>query len=192
MIIGLAGEKGSGKDTVAAYLVKQYQFERRAFADPLKKSVAALLDIPFFQIDKFKNDDTVKVSVHHDEDGYLRNIKSQTFREFLQKFGTESHRDVFGVDFWVDQTLPKDGYYHGRKIVITDCRFDNEVERIRHLGGKIVRIHRRGIEPGIDSHQSERFDFIADYDIFNDDTLDDLWTATEEILTWIGEEEMMI
>jgi hypothetical protein len=36
MLIGLSGKFTSGKDTVADYLVGQYGFERRAFADKLK------------------------------------------------------------------------------------------------------------------------------------------------------------
>ena len=58
MILGLNGLKGSGKDTVGAHLIKEHGFERRSFADPLKKSVAALLDIPYHEIDKWKNEDT--------------------------------------------------------------------------------------------------------------------------------------
>ena len=32
-----------------------------------------------------------------------------TFREFLQRYGTEAHRDVFGKDFWLEYTLPANG-----------------------------------------------------------------------------------
>lgn len=39
-VLALSGFKGSGKDTVAEYLVKKYGFERISFADPLKNMVA--------------------------------------------------------------------------------------------------------------------------------------------------------
>jgi hypothetical protein len=234
MIIGLAGEKGCGKDTVAAYLVKNYEFERRAFADPLKRSVAALLGIPFHEVDKFKNDESVFVALGYQNEppqmkqatatmlngGIARCdyagckdpiilederhmhpelgapnamwspiVEGQTFRQFLQRYGTESHRDVFGEDFWVDQTLPTDGYYPGRKIVVTDVRFDNEYNRIKELNGVVVRVYREGIEPGIDPHPSENYNFIADYNIFNNDGLDELWEAAETMIVWATEEE---
>ena len=37
MIIGLVGKKGSGKDTMADFLVENYHFKQYAYAEPLKK-----------------------------------------------------------------------------------------------------------------------------------------------------------
>ena len=37
MIIGLAGKKGSGKDTIAEYLCAQYGFINYGFGDPIKE-----------------------------------------------------------------------------------------------------------------------------------------------------------
>lgn len=37
MILGIAGRKGSGKDTVGDYLVARHGFVRVAFADPVKR-----------------------------------------------------------------------------------------------------------------------------------------------------------
>src|SRR5215467_14474429 len=130
VILGLSGAKGSGKDTVAAYLVKEHGFERKAFADPLKKSVAALFDIPFASIDQFKNNDAMLVTIEHRSNPSLHQT-DMTFRTLLQRYGTEAHRDVFGEDFWLDYTLPVRGYYPGRAIVVTDVRFENEANRVR-------------------------------------------------------------
>src|SRR6516165_2411699 len=117
MLIGLTGLKGVGKDTVAAILVKDYNYERRAFADPLKKSVAALFDIPFHMVDKLKNDPSIRVTlVKHDygldQMRWAGHGNDLTFREFLQRYGTEAHRDVpeMGHDFWVELLLPVRGY----------------------------------------------------------------------------------
>jgi len=188
MILGLNGLKGSGKDTVAAYLIKEYQFERRAFADPLKKSVAALLDIPYHKIDQYKNaevfvqvGDTAGLTYHKD------NYKSMTFRAFLQRYGTESHRGVFGEDFWLNHTLPKDGFYSGRKIVITDCRFDNEAHRIHKCGGNVIEIRRPALNKS-DTHESEQplSPNLVDAILNNDKDLDHLYAATEAVITYLG------
>ncbi len=198
MILGLSGAKGSGKDTVAAYLVKTHGFERKAFADPLKKSVAALFDIPFAMVDKLKNDESAFTSIYQlspAKDQYEaagRELISQhdmTFRTFLQRYGTESHRDVFGEDFWVDITLPVQGYYPGRAIVVSDVRFPNEANRVTQLGGYNVRIFRDAVIPeeSIDPlHKSEHFDFGYDFTILNNGGLDDLAVSCEEILTLAG------
>jgi dephospho-CoA kinase len=212
MIIGLAGQKESGKDTVAAYLVKKYRFERRAFADPLKRSVAALLEIPFHEVDQFKLDEHVFVSVGYKNQALpivhevIRDyktggerlgkqispnamwspIREMTFRQFLQHYGTESHRDVFGVDFWLDHTLPVNGYYPGRNIAITDVRFDNEAERIKRVEGYVIEIKRPNLKS--DTHVSEQIDFDTDYVLYNDGTLDDLWSKIEDMLSWAADQ----
>lgn len=185
MIIGLVGKRTAGKDTVGAYLVKEYSFERKAFADPLKRSVAALFDIPFSEIDRLKSDEygTVVSIAHTHED----EIKIYSFVEFLQRYGTESHRGVFGNSFWIDQTLPMGGFYTGRKIVITDCRFKNEAERIQTLGGIIIRINRPGLDDK-DRHSSEteQDEIKPDWIIVNDSDLQNLYTEIEMVLSNLG------
>ena len=39
MLIGVCGKAGSGKDTIADYLVKKYNFKKIALADPIKRMV---------------------------------------------------------------------------------------------------------------------------------------------------------
>ena len=178
MIIGLSGRKGSGKDTVAAYLMKEHGFERKAFADPLKQSVAALLGVEFSDIEKFKNDDDCVVDLGFQSDNEC--ISNLTFRMFLQRYGTEAHRDIFGQDFWVDLTLPVQGFYPGRAIVVTDVRFANEAARVRELGGLVVRVIR-GLSDQ-DQHRSEVIDFDWDYIIDNDGSFHELYGHVEDML----------
>ena len=184
MIIGLKGLKNSGKDTVAAYLIKQHNFERKAFADPLKRSVAALLDIPYHEIDKWKNDPGVRVNVEFDPpvDG-LHVHYSLTFRQFLQRMGDEASKQVWWDAFWDDLTLPIDGFYHGKKIVITDCRFESNARRINTCGGYVVQLRRPGFEAQ-DPHRGEELfsDKVVDYTLMNDGTLDDLYDKINEML----------
>jgi len=185
MLIGMSGFKGSGKDTVGAYLVKEHGFERRAFGDKIKQSVAALMDIPYEAIEKWKNEPDVCVTIHDTEvPGSC--YAQQTFRSFLQKFGTESHRDVFGDDFWVNALLPVGGFYAGRAIVITDCRFKNEFERIKTLGGFVVRVDR--FQNPWEAHRSELefLDWVPDMILKNNGTTEQLFIAVETMLSELG------
>ena len=50
MIVGFSGFRGSGKDTVAAYLVKEHGFERKCVCRSLKRSIAAHVQHSFQQI----------------------------------------------------------------------------------------------------------------------------------------------
>jgi len=158
MLIGLAGCKDSGKDTAASFLVEK-GYIRMAFADQLKRAVAALFDIKVEEVDELKDLESL---------GYAAHVKiatagmqlTMTWREFLQRFGTEMCREVFGTDFWVDQwesqfaTLAKTAALATlHDVVVSDVRFNNEAERISHLGGFVVQIKRPGHEP--DGHASE-------------------------------------
>jgi hypothetical protein len=217
MIIGLTGFKSSGKDVAGAYLVKQHDFERRAFADPLKRSLAALLDIPFSEIEKLKNDANMCLGMGRvSTAGYLQpRSRVLSFRELLQRYGTESHRDVFGPNFWIDQTLPlSPGRYIGRKIVVTDVRFPNEVARLRHLNGIVVRIDRP-VQPletegqfvtndtnrpadlkgstglaGV-AHSSETLDFEPDYTVTNDSDITTLYGRIETMLNAAAQQQFV-
>jgi len=185
MIIGLSGYKRSGKDLVAAYLVKEHGFERKAFADPLKRSVAALFNIPFSDVDRFKIDQTVDVTlaIHvHSGEYEAPPFSQMSFRELLQRYGTEAHREIFGMDFWLEYTLPLGGYYPGRAIVVSDVRFENEANRIKELGGFVWFIDRPSVFPGADLHASETFDFDEDLVVVNDGTIEELYEEVEKAL----------
>ena len=45
MIIGIIGQKGTGKDTVADYIVKSNDFKKISYAEPLKKICKELFDL---------------------------------------------------------------------------------------------------------------------------------------------------
>lgn len=202
MIIGLCGLKGSGKDTAAAYLVENYGYTRVGFADKLKDSVAALFDISREWVDDWKDDQggtLPRVEVIIDVAGevknhpYLRRRSQYSFswREFLQRYGTESHRDVFGYDFWVDQVLPYisqrdiNGWAEvaDQKLVISDVRFDNEAARISYYQGTLVQIARPGLPVSEDQHRSEQLAFAPDHILLNrEDDKVNLYNALDELM----------
>ncbi|HEY1248069.1 MAG TPA: hypothetical protein VGE97_03675 [Nitrososphaera sp.] len=190
MIIALTGRRGCGKSTAAAYLVKEHGFELRGFADPLKRSFAALFNIPYHSIEKWKNDPDMFASLQT----HTELVADMSFREALQRYGTEAHRDIFGEDFWVDQTLPLPpvGFYAGRKIVIHDCRFINEAYRVKQLSGltigitratNIKTLHRVPEESHVS--ETEMDDIPKDYVIKNDGTVRELHQSIESLLSAI-------
>lgn len=180
MIVGLVGKKSSGKDTVGWILVEEHGFVRHSFADPLKESAAALFDVPVGTWDASKNDTTALVTLTYAA-GDIG--VAMTVREFLQRYGTEAHRDVFGPTFWTDvaeerivaeQNKPGGG----SPIVFTDCRFPEEAALVREYGGIIVRVVRPSAEVG-DTHASEvvQESIEANFELWNNGTVDDLRSA---------------
>lgn len=153
MLIGLHGKKQAGKDTVhqrMEHLVDTVPVERVSFADLLYESAAAALGITVEQLRVWKSE-PVYVTVTA---GPHRTLFSQSVREFLQRYGTEAHRSIFGDNFWVDNVNIRD---HGMKlVVVTDVRFPNEAQAVRDAGGKVVRVvGPPAVEYGTDSHVSE-------------------------------------
>jgi hypothetical protein len=185
MIIGIAGNKHSGKDTAGAYFVKEHGFERVAFAHPMKKSIASLFDIPYSVVERYKDDHrvTVVLGIRH-APGEWEPIREMTFRQFHQYYGTEAHRDIpeIGDDFWVDLVMPADGFYDGRNIIVTDVRFTNEAARIHYLGGTIIKVSRPRQLVEQDPHRSETIMTDFDYHIDNNGTVEELYEKLENVL----------
>lgn len=157
MIVGVAGRIGAGKDTVfqrAQLLASKFSLpapERMAFADKLKDSVAALFDLNRADIDRLKMDRHARVVIEDKGRGL-----SMSFRDLLQRYGTEAHRHVFGPDFWVNALLPEGFDHSNRLIFITDMRFPNEAARVRSLGGVTVRAFGpESMDASIHLHASE-------------------------------------
>ena len=183
MIIGISGRKRSGKDTVASWFVKEHGYERVAFAHPMKKSIANLFDVPYHVVENYKDDHRVMVILGRRlTPGEWEPIREMTFLQFVQYYGTEAHRDLpeLGDDFWVDLSLPVDGFYDGRNIVVSDVRFVNEGNRIRQLGGIVIRIDRAS--PIQDPHRSEALKVEADHYIDNNGTVEELYRELENVL----------
>ena len=105
-----------------------------------------------------------------------------SIREYLQRYGTESHRDVFGTDFWVDMALPLDTDHSDRLLVVTDVRFPNEVIRVLDLGGVVWKLERETATLH-SAHPSEQ-DLDEWVNVFVDNTgsLDDLRVQVKQLL----------
>jgi hypothetical protein len=161
--IGVHGRLGSGKDTVYERLAELHldlSVKRLSFADKLKDSACALLGITREQMEEMKRTDATEIEVHTHHTGGMASVQSRmNMRTFLQRYGTESHRDIFGQNFWVDQALnpvhfgPHD-HDHLEMFVFTDVRFENEAQAILNRGGMILRVIGDNEDTG--DHASER------------------------------------
>lgn len=175
MLVGLSGFARTGKDSAASYLVRERRYERRAFADEVR---AFLYDInPFVVISQELGDEVVH---YHeplrdlvDKRGWDDAKAEPNVRALLQRVG-ETMRQRVGENVWRDMALSSVRSYGN--YVLTDCRFPNEADSIRGLGGHVIRIERPGYGP-INNHISETA--LTDYGYFsavvdNDGTLDEL------------------
>ena len=140
MIIGVCGFIGSGKDTIADYLVNFHGFRRESFANSLKDAVAHV-----FGWDRTMLEGRTKQSrewrEQRDEWWSDRLGREVTPRLMLQLWGTEVCRKGFHDDIWI-ASLENKLRNSTDDIVISDCRFPNEIKSIKDAGGIIVWVKR--------------------------------------------------
>jgi hypothetical protein len=145
MIIGVCGLIGAGKDTIADYLVNIHQFRRESFANTLKDAVAAV-----FGWDRDMLEGRTRQSREWREQvdpwwAERLGIPTLTPRWVLQYWGTEVVRKSFHDDTWI-ASLENKLRKTTDDVVISDCRFPNEIAAIKRAGGMVIRV-RRGDEP---------------------------------------------
>jgi len=208
MLIGIIGFIGSGKGTVGDYLVSQWHFEQDSFAKPLKDAVSIIFG---WDRDMLSGATKESRTWREEIDKYWSKIigRTMTPRLALQLFGTECIRNVFSPNVWSASLIKRyEAYDHN--VVVTDCRFKNEVQAIKDAGGYVIRV-KRGEEPewlnkyiqlvkGYNFEEIDRLrkecyiphisetDWIGcdiDATIENDGTLEDLYKKIDSLLTTI-------
>jgi len=145
MIIGVCGFIGSGKDTVADYLTNFHGFRRESFANSLKDAVAQVFG---WDRTMLEGRTTSAREWREQVDPWWSerlNMPNLTPRWILQYWGTEVCRKAFHDDIWI-ASLENKLRNSKDDIVISDCRFPNEIKSIKAAGGQIVCVNR-GIQP---------------------------------------------
>ena len=155
-IIGFTGAAYSGKDTAALELEEMIQeqavVKRFAFADPLKEAAAVLFGV---HIKMFQGENKKLVNE-------TWNI---TYRDMLQKLGTDFAREVIDPEFWTKRIHEEVLQQKAQGMdfcIFTDVRFDNEAEYIQKMGGIIVEVQRPSLKGCSDlttaekAHKSEK------------------------------------
>lgn len=177
-LLALAGAKGSGKDTVAAYLAQRYGFERVAFADPLRAHIYTLNP---WVLDEYHLPMRLQTLV--DIYGWEEAKKNPEVRRLLQVYGTEVVRDQIDPNLWITLANHKVRNARGSDVAITDLRFQNENAWVERIGAKRVLVVRPGFGGG-DAHRSENDlkDVKFDHVLHNTGTIDDLHEAVEKML----------
>ncbi|QIW90261.1 deoxynucleotide monophosphate kinase [Vibrio phage V05] len=174
MIIGINGQKRSGKDTVAqaiqdihsdnAYIYK--------FADPIKEGLYIGLkeygyeyadidgqnnfdrEVPTFTLDEaielvLTCCEYANVDADYDYVYYtlLPHTKLFSIRDLLQMTGTDVARSL-DDQHWINYARNKYNELVFKNpdlvFIITDVRFQNELELVQELGGTMLQVNREG------------------------------------------------
>ena len=140
MLIGILGRMNSGKGTVADELVEVYGFRQDSFAATLKDITSQIFG---WDREMLSGSSTESREFREQVDEWWSEklgIPNFTPRLALQLIGTDVFRNNFHENIWVLSAMRR--YQDGENVVISDCRFPNEVQIIRELGGRIIRVDR--------------------------------------------------
>lgn len=195
MIIGICGLIGSGKGTVADYLIDQHSFQKISFADKLKDAVAEMFDWPRPMLEGI-TPQSRDWRERPDQFWTQELGREITPRYVLQVFGTECMRQGFYDGIWVSLVKKRIQENPTTNWVIPDTRFPNEVNMIKSIGGQVWCVKRgenplwfddykhNGVEPK-DTHPSEWAWAHSDFDhtIKNDDTVQVLQQNIKTIIS---------
>lgn len=150
MLISISGLKGSGKDTIAEFLVKEKGYIQLSFASALKDILAILFNWDRNVLEGKTKEDRVK---REEIDLYWSNklgIENFNMRTAMTHIGTEIFRNCFNENIWmyhlekrILDILEKDP---NANIVVSDTRFVNEIEALKALGAKTILV-KRGNDP---------------------------------------------
>lgn len=146
VLLCVCGFQGSGKDTLSNYLVSNYDFVKFSFACGTKDILStlfgwnrALLEGDTQESRKFR--ETVD-SWWSEKLG----IPELTPRKTLQLIGTDLFRKQFNSDIWVScvekKIISQIQSNPNSNIVVSDCRFPNEIKMLKDLGFGLIHVKR--------------------------------------------------
>lgn len=184
IIVGFCAKAGRGKDTCSDYLVKQYNFKKIAFADPIRQVAKTLFQFCDSQLTNHKEKESIDERIN------------KTPRQVMQEIGM-MFREKYGPNFWVDRTLSPilNSPEPNRLFCISDVRFTNEIEELLKLEqekrAKVVLIkieNQKDFEKNqvqehisesiVDTHPASKFHLI----IQNTSSLDSLYRKLDHMI----------
>ena len=139
-IIGICGLIGHGKDSVAGALIKD-GYNRISFAGVLKDTIASLFGWDRILLEGNTPESRVWRETVDEWWSKRLDIPNLTPRYVLQYIGTDVLRTHFHPDIWV-AACERQVEMSEKNVVISDCRFFNELKAIKELGGSTTVVWR--------------------------------------------------
>jgi len=133
-IIGISGYAGSGKTTLANAI-------REELFNSLHPDVVRGMDVrilPFAEEVKRLAHEVFRIPASLPKEAYVPSM-CMTVREVYQWFGTKVCRER-DPNIWVKHWVDKIDKERPKIVIADDVRFANEAEKIRSMGGYIIRL----------------------------------------------------
>ena len=180
--IGLIGTKGSGKDTLADYLVLNKQFIKYSFANPVKDIAKILFDLDESQLNGI-NKEVIDKRWGISPRIMFQRLGTEFGQYKLYELFPELKSKIKSRQLWLrlfEIFLEK---HSDKNIVIADVRFKHEADFLKKLNFNLIKINRDKLT--IDSHISEiELNNITtiDYTINNNGNKEELYSNFEHFI----------
>lgn len=172
----LSGKAGSGKDTLADYLVEKYNFIKISFADELKKQVSK----------KYK----IHLNYFYSREGKKKIVRVYDGQKFVNTslrsllINEANTQKSINSDVWVETVIEriKNLKQENKRIVIPDFRFPNEFYSLnaKFTNMTTINIYRNEHEYIEDISEYSLENFLFNYNFLNNKTKQDLFDIFED------------
>ena len=212
ILIGLVAPKQSGKDTIGDYLCNNYDFKKYNFADPLKEGMRKIFGFtdeqlygnkkevvdPFWGVSPREVLQKMGTEIFQYEvpknipelGDVGRSFWVKCFEKWYKEKSTQ-YEKVFSI--WSNSIfeamwkgLPHDflNVQPYLRVVISDIRFQHEADKIKDLGGILIRVSRDTQENSYSKHTSEleNQEILCDYIIDNNSNINQLYSSIDSLL----------
>lgn len=192
-LIGLTGYSRSGKDTVARLLAERFRIARVAFADALKREIAAAwhVDVNLFHDDGLKEQSLHQLALRRCTDvrfcadhWHLATMDALKPRTVMQEWGDWMNRNDPGryvriLAAEVRELQESDV----QAVLVTDVRLQHEYEWLLRNGGALWRITRPD-QSQPSGHETEwrHRHWLINAEIMNDGSTEQLAKMVTDLL----------
>lgn len=175
-----APSRRSGKSTLSQVLMGEYGYTKFSFAEPLKIMFIALCMSA--GVDKMLYPRILDGDL---KETPLAEVGGLSLRMFAEGVGTVWGRDHVDSDLWVNMARPKIQKLldSGKRVVVDDARFLNEVMLAYTLGGVAVEVRRPGA-PAPTLASEGHLDGFQFTKVFQNDS--SVGTLEDRVREWMG------
>ena len=172
-IIAICGLKRAGKDTLARYIALKYGYKHVKISSTLKSIIKTAFNV---------TDDDLEAS-HKDQIHPKLGVSTRTVMDFIgtHVFQYELQKILPDVKrcFWINQLIENEQSHF--PIVISDLRFQHEIDKLRAFRCLVIRIEKDGVcSDSLDS-EKESGQLNVDFTLHNNDTPKSLFKSFDEV-----------